>query len=126
MEGVAFAARLAIEAIEESGGRRITALRHGGGGARSDAWCRIRANALGRRLDRVTAPEAGAMGALVMAGVASGEMPDLAKAAAELVVTDRSFVPDPNGATLSDDRFAAFRDLYDGVKPVTERLRPNW
>mgnify|MGYP001605438708 CR=1 FL=1 len=123
MEGVAFAARLAIEAIEDSGARRITALRHGGGGARSDAWCRIRANALGRRLDRVAAPEAGAMGALVMAGVASGEMPDLAQAASELVVTDRSFEPDPDAAMLADDRFAAFRDLYAGMKPVTDRLR---
>jgi len=123
MEGVAFSARLALEAIEESGARPITALRHGGGGARSDIWCRTRANALGRRLDRVAAPEAGAMGALVMAGVASGEMPDLAGAAGALVATDRSFDPDLRIAALSEDRFAAFRDLYEGLAPVNARLR---
>lgn len=123
MEGVAFSARLAIEAIEHSGARAVPVLRHGGGGARSDIWCQIRANALGRRLDRVAAPEAGAMGALVMAGVASGIMPDLAEAASALVVTDHGFEPDLGAAPLADDRFAAFRDLYDGLKPVTERLR---
>lgn len=122
MEGVAFSARLAIEAIEQSGARAIPALRHGGGGARSDAWCRIRANALGRLLDRVAAPEAGAMGALVIAGVASGLMPDLAGAARDLVVTDRRFAPDRGAAALAEDRFAAYRALYDGLRPVTDRL----
>ena len=122
MEGVAFSARLAIEAIEQSGNCAIAALRHGGGGARPEAWCRIRADALGRRLDRVTSPEAGAMGALVMAGVASGEMPDLVAATARLVEIDRSFAPDPRAAARADERFAAFKDLYSGLAPVTARL----
>lgn len=122
MEGVAFAARLAFEAVERSGGMRVELLRHGGGGAMSDSWCRIRANALGRPLVRVAAPEAGAMGALVMAGVAVGLLPDLASAAAALVAVDRTFAPDPAAAALADRRFALYQELYRATAPISAAL----
>lgn len=122
MEGVAFAARLALEAVERSGGARAEVLRHGGGGAMADSWCRIRANALGRPLARVAAPEAGAMGALVMGGVAAGLLPDLAAATAELVAVDQAFAPDPGAATLAETRFALFRDLYAATAPISSAL----
>lgn len=123
MEGVAFSARLALEAIEQSGACEVQVLRHGGGGAAADTWCQIRANALGRRLERVSAPEAGAMGALVMAGVASGRLDNLEDAAQSLVVTDRSFTPDPDAQALADERFAIFRELYTQLKPVNRHLQ---
>jgi hypothetical protein len=50
MEGVAFSARLALEAVERSGARRVTRLSLGGGGAASATWNAIRADALGRTL----------------------------------------------------------------------------
>lgn len=122
MEGVAFSARLALEAVERSGGLRAPLLRHGGGGAMSDGWCQIRANALGRPLARVSAPEAGAMGALVMGGVAAGLLPDLATATAELVAVDRVFSPDPAAAPLADQRFALYRELYRATRPISAAL----
>lgn len=122
MEGVAFSARLALEAIETSGARSVELVRHGGGGARSDTWCRIRANALGRRLERVTTPEAGALGALVMASVASGHAEDLVTATQALVATDLTFEPEPGASGLAEDRFGAFRGLYSALAPVNARL----
>lgn len=121
MEGVAFSARLALEAIEISAAQPVVRLRHGGGGALSDVWCRIRADALGRSLERVTTPEAGAMGALVMAGVAAGQMADLIEAAESLVVGERVFEPTPDRAALMADRFAAYRALYEALGPVNRR-----
>lgn len=123
MEGVAFSARLALEAIDASGGLKVTRLRHGGGGAASDAWCQIRANALGRTLDRVATPETGALGALVMAGVASGQIGSLEDAARTLVATDRSFEPDPAAGAIADARFAAYQELYRALGPVNAMLR---
>ncbi len=122
MEGVAFSARLALEAAERSGGLRPVVWRHGGGGAVSDRWCQIRANALGRPLERVSAPEAGAMGALVMAGVAAEILPDLAAATAELVAVDRVFVPDPAAEAQANDRFSLFQDLYRATAPISAAL----
>ncbi len=122
MEGVAFSARLALEAVERSGGVRAPLLRHGGGGAMSDTWCQIRANALGRQLARVSTAEAGAMGALVMGGVATSVLPDLAVATAELVAIDRLFVPDDTAASRADDRFELYRDLYQATAPISTAL----
>lgn len=125
MEGVAFSARLALEAIEQSGNKPVSSLRHGGGGAASDTWCQIRANALGRTLERVKVSEVGAMGALVMAATAAGEVADLAQATKALVATDRDFSPDPATRTLSDDRFNAFKALYEALGPVNGVLQAD-
>jgi xylulokinase len=122
MEGVAFSARLALEAVERSGARTAPLLRHGGGGAASDAWCQIRANVLGRPLERVAMPEAGAVGALVMAGVASGQLANLADATSALVTVDRQFEPDASAAAIAEARFALYQDLYRGVRPVSAGL----
>ncbi|KAA9009990.1 xylulokinase [Histidinibacterium aquaticum] len=122
MEGVAFSARLAMEAVEGAGDRRIEMFRHGGGGAASDTWCQIRADTLGRPLERVAEPDTGALGALVIAAVASGELADLATAAASLVATDRTFHPDPERSALADARFAAFRELYAAFGKVNRLL----
>lgn len=122
MEGVAFAARLALESIEVSGGQRVETLRHGGGGAVSDTWCQIRANALGRSLDRVVAKETGAMGALVIAGAASGTLDDLEGAIQALVSTEQSFHPDLGQSAMADERFNLFKELYHELAPIHHRL----
>lgn len=122
MEGVAFSARLAMEALEQAGGIRAPVIRAGGGGTASDDWCRIRANVFGRPLLRMAAQDAGAVGALVMAGAGLGLMPDLAEAAERLVPEDRQFDPDPAATALADQRFAIWRALYDQVRPIHARL----
>ena len=118
MEGVAFSARLALEAVEESGGRPLASVRHGGGGATPDIWCRIRANTLGKTLERVTGHEPGAMGALVLAGVASGVIDNLETAAQALVSVEREFVPDKACVEIADQRFEAFQTLYQSLRPL--------
>ena len=125
MEGVAFAARLALESIEISAGQRVDTLRHGGGGAISDIWCQIRANALGRRLDRVVAKETGAMGALVIAGVASGKLDDLKSATRALVAIEQSFHADVRQGAVTDERFNLFKEMYHGLASIHQRLSSN-
>ncbi len=122
MEGVAFSARLALATLEAAGGRRPALVQGGGGGTGSDLWCRLRADAFGRPFARMAARDAGAVGALVMAGVAAGLIPDLADAAARLVPVDRVFEPTPEGAARADRRFALWRALYDGVRAVNTGL----
>ena len=121
MEGVAFSARLAMEALEAAGGRRAEVIRGGGGGTVSDRWCRIRADVFGRPFLRMEARDAGAVGAMVMAGAGAGVVADLATAAA-LVPEERHFLPDPARAALADRRFAIWRALYDQVRPINAKL----
>lgn len=118
MEGVAFSARLALEAVERSGARRVARLSLGGGGAASPVWNAIRADALGRTLAPVAAPEPGASGALAMAGVAAGVLPDLAAATRALTVAGSDIAPDPARAAVAEERFARYRELYGALRPL--------
>ena len=122
MEGVAFSARLALEALQRSGGLVPDQIQTGGGGAASDRWCQIRADVLNRPLIRVQGRDPGALGAAVMAGVGGGVMADLASAAQALVRIDRVFEPDATRAACSDDRFALWQQLYHQVRPVNAGL----
>ncbi len=122
MEGVAFSARLALEALERSGGLRSVDVRLGGGGAAADIWCQIRADALNRPLARVAGKDPGAIGAAVMAGVGSGALPNLAMAAERLVRIDRVFTPDPAMTQLANRRFALWCDLITQTRAISAAL----
>lgn len=122
LEGVAFSARLALEAVERSGAHVAPVLRHGGGGSRSDAWCQIRANALGRPIARVAVADAGAVGALAMGAVASGSFLDLSATTRDLVPVEQVFEPDQDLASCAEARFARFRELYAATAPISAAL----
>lgn len=122
LEGVAFSARLAFEGLEQSSGVRPTILRGGGGGFASDAWAQLRADVLGRPIQRVEGRDPGAVGAAVLAGVGIGALTDLAAASQALVKPDQLFTPRPTESTRADTRFALWRDLYEALRPINHAL----
>ena len=92
----------------------------GGGGARSDAWCQIRADALGKALRRVKVLDAGTLGAALIAGVGSGNMQSFEAAADRLVTFERIFEPAGNTRDYYDAKFAKYGELYADLKPFNE------
>ncbi|MCP4384385.1 MAG: carbohydrate kinase, partial [Hyphomicrobiales bacterium] len=122
MEGVAFSARLAFEATESSAGLTVDHLNIGGGGARSDVWCQIRANVFGRIMRRVRVLDAGTLGAAVIAGVGAGALPSLAGAVDQLVSFERVFEPEEGERGLYDARFGKFQDLYADLKSFNDNF----
>ncbi len=120
MEGVAFSARLAFEVVEASTGSTADDLHLGGGGARSDIWCQIRADALAKTFRRAKVLDAGTVGAAIIAGLGSGSMPSLAAATERLVAFDRTFEPDPRARAYYDDKFGKYRELYARLKPFND------
>lgn len=122
MEGVAFSARLAFEALERSAMTRPDVIRAGGGGFRSDVWAQMRADVLGRPMLRVQGSDPGALGAAVMAGVGVGAVPDLARSTADLVRSDRLFTPDPQAADRAEARYRLWRGLYGDLRPLHHAL----
>ena len=120
MEGVAFSARLALEAVEASAGVVADRLNIGGGGARSDVWCQIRADALGKRLRRASVLDAGTLGAALIAGVGSETMPSIQAAADRLVSFERIFEPGGDTRDYYDSKYAKYLELYADLKPFNE------
>jgi xylulokinase len=122
LEGVAFSARLAFEALEQSAGVRPEILQAGGGGFASDTWAQLRADVLGRPIQRVEGFDPGAIGAAAMAGVGTGAIPDLATAIRALVKPDRIFTPRISERARADTRYALWRGLYGALHPINHAL----
>lgn len=122
MEGVALSARLAFDALQASGGVTLQAANIGGGGARSDIWCQIRADALGMPLKRTGISDSAALGAAILAGLGSGQMTSLQDAVRDLVHFDRVFEPNPAHRSYYDDKFGHYRELYAVLRPYNARF----
>jgi len=120
MEGVAFSARLAFEAVERSSCIVVDHLNIGGGGARSDVWCQIRADAFGKTISRVRVLDAGTLGAAVIAGLGAGAMPSLEAAVDQLVAFERDFEPNDGTREYYNTKFGKYQELYADLKPFNE------
>ena len=116
LEGVAYSVRLLIEALERSSGESATRLRHAGGGARSAVWCQIRADVLGRSIDRVESPNSGVVGAAILAGTAASVFASIEEAADRMVRLERTFQPNRALKGHYEEGFGRYTDLYARLK----------
>jgi xylulokinase len=120
-EGVALNARWLLGAVERFTKHRLEPIRFIGGGARSDVWCQIFADVLGRTIEQVADPvNANARGAAMLAAVALGELtfdqvPDRVQVA-------RAYPPDPAYTGLYDKLFREFTGLYRRNRKAHARL----
>jgi xylulokinase len=106
LEGLAFACRDVVERLAALGlpADRVRVL---GGGAASDVWLQLRADALGRPHEVGPRTDTCAIGAAMIAAVAAGLAPDLAAACALAPPPERVVVP----AGELDEPYARYRAL---------------
>jgi xylulokinase len=121
LEGIALNSRWLLAPVEKFLGRRVPALRLVGGGACSEVWCQIYADVLGVEVLQIQDPlQANARGAGLIAAAALGriawsDVPTLA-------AIRRRYTPNPAHRALYDERFAAFREIYQRMHRVYRRL----
>jgi xylulokinase len=114
LEGVAFALREGLEALEEAG-TVVPELRLAGGGTASEPWRRLLADVLGRPLrllPEAVASVASARGAALLAGVASG----VYRTAGDILA------PDPDRVIRPGDTSAAYEAAYARYRELYPRL----
>lgn len=117
LEGTAFAMRDVIDRLDALGvstGR----LRLMGGGARSDIWCRIRADVAGRPADILGEGDASAIGAGLLAAVASGASPDIAAASSSVLQALREVAPNRAMAQTYDEAYRLYRERFAALEPT--------
>jgi xylulokinase len=79
--------------------------------ARSALWNQIKADVTGVTIETLRTPYAAALGAAILAALASGAYPSAQEAVAAMVAAERQFEPDK----ASFDRYAAIRARYERV-----------
>ena len=125
LEGVAYSVRLLVGALEASSAMTTTRLRHAGGGARSDVWCQIRADVLGRPIDRVEGLDSGVVGAAMLAGAGAGVFGSVEEAADRMARLERTFEPNLSLRAHYDEGFGRYTDLYARLKGFGARERES-
>ena len=116
LEGVAYSVRLLVGALEVSSAVTTKRLRHAGGGALSAVWCQIRADVLGRPIDRVESVDSGVVGAAMLAGTAVGVFGSVEEAADRMARLERTFEPNLALRAHYDEGFGRYTDLYARLK----------
>ncbi|HEY6706976.1 MAG TPA: FGGY-family carbohydrate kinase [Actinomycetota bacterium] len=121
LEGVACNSRWLLTYVERFVGRRLEAVTAVGGGARSELWCQVHADVLGRVVRQAADPVlANARGAALQASVALGHL-GWDEVAATVPIA-RTFEPDPANRRVYDTLFPEFVNLYRSTRKLYARL----
>lgn len=123
MESVAFVLCHLIERIEDAGAT-AEEIHSCGGQAKSELWCRIKADATGRRVWVPQFVDSAVPGAAIIAGVGRGVFDDFVSGAGEMVRMQSVIAPNAARHARYQELFAVFRELYPAVQPLYARLNP--
>lgn len=104
LEGVAMAMRDILVRAVDGSRQNLSEVRVAGGGARSDAWCQLKADVMNVPMVRTAHRETGVIGAAIAAAVGLGWHPTLAAAADAMCPIERVFEPRPALAPLYAQR----------------------
>ena len=122
LEGVALNLRWILAEIDGTRVRK-EGLRAIGGGAHSDTWLQVIADACRETVTRVREPRlAGAVGAALVAAVAVGALPGV-PAIKERVKVERSFEPSPSTAGTYEGAYNALREIAPCLSRAARSLR---
>jgi xylulokinase len=113
-EALAFTVRENMDLLARAGGR-AGALRAIGGGAKSDVWLQMIADATGVPVERPAVSEAACLGAAELAMTAAGLYTSAGQASLALYRVDRRFEPDPAARPAYDAAFQRYRGLYQAL-----------
>ncbi|MET1028186.1 MAG: FGGY family carbohydrate kinase [Dongiaceae bacterium] len=120
LEGVVLGFRHHVEIFGEIG-LEVKRVFAADGGAASDLWLQIAADAINRPVQRIAHHPGSCLGAAVLAGYGAGLIRDLAQVSA-YVAGGRVFEPDSKRAAVYDRAYANFRETYERLKSLYPRL----
>jgi xylulokinase len=123
LEGIALEQALVTNMIEEQTNVRVTEFVAIGGGASSDLWCQIIADASGKTVRRSTTVEASSLGAAMCAAVGAGWFPSAAVAAEAMCgETTRETNPSRENSLRYAELLGIYREIYPQLRQTFSQL----
>ena len=110
LEGVAYAHRHALEALQDVVGR-VTRLQLTGGGGASPLWAQILADVTAVPVSVPTSQESTSLGAALMAGVATGVFGDHHRAIAAMSQVERHYEPVAEQSRIYENDYRMYLQL---------------
>ena len=118
MEGLAIALKRMLECEKELGAS-MDEIRSLGGGARSKAWCQIKADILGIPVKVIeNSGSAPCMGCAILAGVANGIWESVEDATEKFVSIGETFYPNPENAKIYEEIYHKYEEITNALNPT--------
>lgn len=121
MESVAYELALTVASLRAAG-VAAHVLRASGGGAQSAWWMQLKADLTGVPVEVADAPEPGALGAALLAGIAAGVYRSAGEAVQAVHRTARRFEPDPWRAGCHAERLDLYQQAVGALVPLNRRM----
>ena len=121
LDSVAYELRLNLELLEKSG-IKVDVFHSIGGGAKSDKWLQIKADITDKEFIRLKTPDAGCLGAAILAGKATEVYSSFEEAIDNLVKGDRSFLPQEEKKREYEKKYSIYKRLYPSLREINSEL----
>jgi len=121
LEGVAYSQKDGLDIIAALG-VNAASVRASGGGARSGLWRRILADVFEKPVVTMTSEEGSALGAAILAMVATGEYPTVEEACRAIVRESDVIEPRAEAAKVYAAGHAVYRSLYPALKQLFPKM----
>jgi xylulokinase len=117
IEGVAYSQKDGLDLVTALG-VNVRSIRVSGGGARSRFWRQILADVFGKPVVTVASAEGAALGAAILAMVATGEYSSVPEACGAIIRDQETLEPRTEEAKIYAHGHAVYRSLYPALKPL--------
>ena len=127
-EAAAYVVRGHLGIIAELTGVRVDGVTFSGGAAKGRLWPQVIADVLGLPVHVPAVTESSGLGAALCAGKGAGLYSSLTDLEGELRQRVATFEPGPAAVAAYDDRYAAWRQIYQRMLDLSEEglLNPLW
>ena len=119
LEGVAFSLKDTFTIFEEMK-VPVTAIRLGGGGARSPLWRQIQADVYGHAVEIVAAEEGAAYGAAILAGTGAGAWSSVEQACDAIVRVAKKIAPNQKDSATMTQAYRTYRKIYSALRQLAQ------
>jgi xylulokinase len=117
LEGVAFSLKDTFTIFEEMN-VPVTAIRLGGGGARSSLWRQIQADVYAHEVEIVAAEEGAAYGAAILAGTGAKEWSSVEQACDAIVRVAKRVTPNQKDSATMQRAYQTYRKVYPALRSL--------
>jgi len=128
MESAALVTKGHLELVHEATGNLPEEIIFAGGAAKSPIWCQILADVLGLPVNVPVVKEATALGTAILGGYGVGIYADIADAASSLVVSEKTYVPNPDNVAVYQQSYEKWKKVYKAQLALsdTKTTRYMW
>ena len=121
IEGVTYSQKDGLDLVAALG-VCVASIRASGGGARSPLWRQVMADVFGKPVVTMASQEGSALGAAILAMVATGEYSSV-REACKAIVRERDLIePRQEESRIYAAGHAVYRSLYPALKPLFSRM----